>query len=141
MLDKTADEIKLFLQQKNDVIVVTAENHEDYLQTIRTGEQFGMSRSEVAQYTQKQLGKLSKIILSECELCGLFLTGGDTAISVAAANQATGARIVKEVLPVIPLLQLDGGLYPGLKCVVKAGAMGEKHAITEAIRFLKQDQE
>lgn len=82
------------------------------------------------------MGKVVAQLASE-KLAGLFLTGGDTAVSVCRALGVNAIDILAEVLPGIPLGQLDGGCCPGLRVVTKAGAFGGENAIVEAVNVLK----
>ena len=97
-----------------------------------------MSRTAVAKYAQSRIGELSALILKEAKVCGCFLTGGDTAISVNNYNHAHGAKLVEEVLPIIALIQLDGGDYPGLPCIVKGGSIGDREALAKSIVYFKE---
>jgi D-threonate/D-erythronate kinase len=137
-INKVAAEAASLLQDGQDVIVVTAKEHEDYLEAIEVGKQKGMDRIEVAKYTQSCIGKLSTMILKQAKVCGCFLTGGDTAISVNNYNHAHGAKLVDEVLPIIALIELDGGDYPGLPCIVKGGSIGDHEALARSIAYLKE---
>ncbi|HWR29581.1 MAG TPA: four-carbon acid sugar kinase family protein, partial [Negativicutes bacterium] len=82
------------------------------------------------------MGKVVAQLASE-KLAGLFLTGGDTAVSVCRALGVNAIDILAEVLPGIPLGQLNGGCCPGLRVVTKAGAFGGENAIVEAVKVLK----
>ena len=92
----------------------------------------------LARYTQERLGELSAMILKQANVCGVFLTGGDTAISFMEKNHAHGARLVEEVLPIVALVETVDGDYPGLPLVVKGGSIGDENAIAESIRYLKE---
>ena len=70
-------------------------------------------------------------------LAGIFLTGGDTAVSVCRALGVGSIDILAEVLPGIPLGQLVGGCCPGLRVVTKAGAFGSDNAIVESVKALR----
>ena len=72
---------------------------------------------------------------------GLFLTGGDTAVSVCRALGVNSINILDEVLPGIPLGELDGGCCPGMRVVTKAGAFGGEEAIVVAVKVLKGRKE
>ena len=72
---------------------------------------------------------------------GLFLTGGDTAVSVCRALGVNSINILDEVLPGIPLGELDGGCCPGMRVVTKAGAFGGEDAIVVAVKVLKGRKE
>ena len=135
---KTANEAITLLHYGLDVIVVTAKTHDDYMEAVEVGKKKGMTRTEVAKYTQECIGKLSTMILKEAKVCGCFLTGGDTAISVNNYNHAHGAKLVDEILPIIALIQLDGGDYPGLSCIVKGGSIGDRDALVKSIEYFKE---
>lgn len=127
------------IKMGNDVIVVSAKEHEDYLAAVETGKEKDMTRTEVAKYTQKKIGELSTMILKEVQVTALFLTGGDTAISVSEHNHANGATIKAEVLPIVALIELDGGDYPGLPCIVKGGSIGDTYTLAESIKYVKDN--
>lgn len=135
---KTAKEAIERLKLEQDVLIVSAKEHEDYLEAVDVGKKNGMSRQMVAQFTQEKLGELSALILKEARVCGCILTGGDTAISVHDHNHASGARLVKEVFPIVALIELEGGDVPGLPCIVKGGSIGTQDTIADAIKFFKQ---
>ncbi len=137
-LEKTAGEAVDGLALGNDVVIVSAKEHEDYLDAVDTGKKMGMKRGDVARYTQEKIGELSTIILKRANVCGIFLTGGDTAISFMEKNHAHGAKLVEEVLPIIALLETVDGDYPGLPLIVKGGSIGDENALAESIRFLKE---
>ena len=102
------------------------------------GKKLGMERAEVARYTQEQIGELSTRILKRAKVCGVFLTGGDTAISFMKKNHAHGAKLVEEVLPIVALVETFDGNYPGLPLVVKGGSIGDADALADSIRYLKE---
>lgn len=137
-IHKAASEAITLLHYGLDVIVVTAKTHEDYLEAVEAGKEKGMTRTDVAKYTQNQIGKLSAVILKEAKVCGCFLTGGDTAISVNNHNHAHGAKLVGEILPIIALIQLDGGTQSGLPCIVKGGSIGDRDALAKSIAYFKE---
>ena len=137
-IQKAAREAIELLHYGQDVVVVTAREHEDYLEAVKVGKEKGMSRTAVAKYAQSRIGELSALILKEAKVCGCFLTGGDTAISVNNYNHAHGAKLVEEVLPIIALIQLDGGDYPGLPCIVKGGSIGDREALAKSIVYFKE---
>lgn len=137
-IQKTAQEAITLLQYGLDVIVVTAKTHEDYLEAVQAGKEKGMTRTGVAKYTQACIGELSALILEKAKVCGCFLTGGDTAISVNNYNHAHGAKLVEEVFPIVALIQLDGGDHPGLPCIVKGGSIGDRDVLANSIKYFKE---
>lgn len=51
---------------------------------------------------------------------------------------ADGSEILSEIMVGIPLIQVKGGEFDGLKLVTKAGAFGADNAIAFAMRKLKE---
>ena len=66
------------------------------------------------------------------------MTGGDTAISVNNHNHAHGAKLIGEILPIIALIQLDGGTQSGLPCIVQGGSIGDRAALAKSIAYFKE---
>jgi len=138
-LEKAADEALQGLKAGNDVVVVSAREYDDYMRAVDIGKRQKMKRGDVARFTQEKMGELSALILKKTQVAGVFLTGGDTAISFSEKNHARGAKILEEVLPTIALIEMEGGDYPGLKCIVKGGAIGDEHALAKSIKYLKKN--
>lgn len=69
-------------------------------------------------------------------LSGLFLTGGDTAIEMIRALEASGSEIQEEITPGVVLGTLIGGIADGLKIVTKAGAFGQQDTLLESMKRL-----
>lgn len=136
-LQTVVDEAVEGLLVGHDVLVVSAKEHDDYLRAVEIGAEKGMKRGDVARFTQEKIGELSAMILKRAKVAGVFLTGGDTAISFTEKNHAHGATIIEEVLPIIAKIAMDGGDYPGLNCVVKGGSIGDEYALAESIKKLK----
>ncbi|MGI6069711.1 MAG: four-carbon acid sugar kinase family protein [Blautia sp.] len=137
-LDGTVREAVEALRTGRDAVIVSAKEHEDYLDAVDAGKKLGMKRGDVARYTQDKMGELSTKILKEAKVCGVFLTGGDTAISFIEKNHAYGAKLVEEVLPVVAFIEADDGDYPGLPLVVKGGSIGDENVLVDSIRYLKE---
>jgi uncharacterized protein YgbK (DUF1537 family) len=89
-------------------------------------------------FTQDLMGKLALRVLEGAPVSGLFLSGGDTAISCFEKAGALGSSIVTEIAAGIPLMRLIGGRFDGLKVVTKAGAFGREDAVFYALRKLRE---
>ena len=63
-----AEEVVERLKLGQDVIVVSAKEQADYLDAVDAGKKSGMTRQEVAQFTQKKLGELSVEILKRAKV-------------------------------------------------------------------------
>ena len=118
-------------------IVLSCSNERSVIeQAVTSGEKAGLNAGDVAQRIASAMG-IAVAELVEQGVEGLFLTGGETAISCCRTMGATGLEISQEVVPGIPLGRLMGGVAQGLPIVTKAGAFGDKHAITCAVNTLK----
>ena len=83
------------------------------------------------------LGTLASKILRVCNVAGLVLTGGDTAVAVCKALGASGVALLDEIVPGVPSGRLVDGPHAGLMIVTKAGSFGEEDAIVRAIRYTR----
>ncbi|MCI8513525.1 MAG: four-carbon acid sugar kinase family protein [Lachnospiraceae bacterium] len=102
------------------------------------GRKKGMETWQVSEYVQGLMGAMAKTIFEQVPVCGVFLTGGDTAMGVLESLKADGSSILSEIAVGIPMMQLVGGSMDGLKVVTKAGAFGKEDAILFAFRKLKE---
>ncbi|MGJ7046080.1 four-carbon acid sugar kinase family protein [Thermoanaerobacterium thermosulfurigenes] len=126
------------INEGNDTVLVTALSQNDYINAIKVGEANKMKKEDVSRFTQLIIGKISKEIMTKLNISGVFLTGGDTAISFIKSLGSTGSKIIDELLPGIPLMELRGGVCDGLKVVTKAGAFGNDDSILYWIQKLKE---
>lgn len=125
---------------KDTLIMPTSSYDKNDLQlSVEVGEKLGKSLSEVGTYVQNIIGMVTKEILSQTEVSGLFVTGGDTALGVLTQIQAKGSEILSEIEIGIPMMRVIGGKFDGLKVVTKAGAFGNEASIEFAIRKLKEE--
>lgn len=122
-----------------DVIIASSYERKDYERAIEVGKALGCSKEEVSVFTQKILGRIINRVVENCEISGMFLTGGDTAIGVIEELGAKGSSIKQEIMTGIPLMTLKGGKCHGLKVITKAGAFGETSAIEYCLKKLKED--
>jgi uncharacterized protein YgbK (DUF1537 family) len=69
-------------------------------------------------------------------LCGLVLSGGDTAEAVARYLNASGIRLGGEIVPGVPWGHIIGGAAAGLAIATKSGGFGSDEALVNAVDFL-----
>jgi uncharacterized protein YgbK (DUF1537 family) len=81
---------------------------------------------------------LGKALVEQCEISGLFLTGGDTAFGLLEVLGIHEVEIVREVQGGIPLLEVPTGGYASMRIVTKAGAFGNDQAIAYSLRVLQE---
>lgn len=131
--------IKL-LRSKKDTLIVSSGtlDRDDAELTCEVGQQCSLSVIDVSNYVQRSCGVIAQYILERADVAGVFLAGGDTAMGLLSAIGASGSEIISEISVGIPVMRLVGGNYPGLKVVTKAGAFGDKNAISFAIRKIKE---
>lgn len=134
-IEDVAEQVIKALENGEDTVVVSCREHEDYLESVDTGKKMGMTRQQVAKFTQKKIGELARIVLSRVRIQGAFLTGGDTAISVINHMDAKGARLITDIFPVTALVRLDGGIYPNLQCIMKGGSIGDNATLVKSIEY------
>lgn len=138
---RIVNEANRLLQGKQRDIVISCSGDRQVIdQAIQAGKSKGLTAREVGAGIAEVLG-LTVAELAAGGVAALFLTGGETAISSCRALGASGIEILEEVLPGIPLGQLNGGPFHGLPVITKAGAFGNTHAIIKAVNVLKGYQE
>lgn len=69
---------------------------------------------------------------------GIYSSGGDVTVAICQNFQASGIRLLGEVLPLAAYGEILGGAYDGIKVVTKGGMVGESSAMRECISYLKE---
>ena len=134
---RCAQEASGWLQSGHDVLLASAVDMDAVANARSVGAEQGIDSRRVSEIVAAAMGQVVAQLIS-LQLAGLFLTGGDTAVSVCRALGVNAIDILAEVLPGIPLGRLVGGRCPGLRVVTKAGAFGDETAIVEAVKVLKR---
>lgn len=119
-----ANEAVQLLEKRSDLIITAAHSRAAYQRVMEYGKQKNIAGENLSELTKETMGKLVRNVLERANVKGLFLTGGDTAISVINHLGAKGSRIDSEVLTGFVLSRLHGGAYDGLPIITKAGAFG-----------------
>lgn len=123
------------LQNKQDVVLVAAADLKSVAGAKAAGEKRGLSLVEVSNQIAAQLGIITQALV-KIDIAGLFLTGGDTAVSVCQNLGANSMQVFAEVAPGIPLGAISSGPYNRLKVVTKAGAFGDEETIVKAVELI-----
>lgn len=132
-----AKHAKTQLSQGKDVVIASAVDDSDVLAAVAAGKKCGLSSTEVSEQTAVALSEIA-IQLTDYQLAGMVLTGGDTAIHVCRSLGAEAIEILEEVAVGIPLGRLVGGLCNGLQVVTKAGAFGQEDAFVLSIKAMRR---
>jgi uncharacterized protein YgbK (DUF1537 family) len=138
-IDSYVDEAVNSLKAGRDTMVVSAPARDDYNKAVEYGKKIGISGDEVSKFTQNVLGKVTEKILSKANVSGMFITGGDTAISIINSLNIDSVEILYEVMPGIPLNKVNSGKHNGMKIITKAGAFGKEDALSYSINRLKEN--
>ena len=124
---------------KDTLVVSSATVSRDELgKTVEAGAACGMTPEQVSAWVASLMGEIGCRVAGSVPVSGLFLAGGDTAISLIEKADADGAEILGEVAIGIPLMRLSGGKLAGLPVITKAGAFGKPDAIQYSLRKLKE---
>ncbi len=131
---RLVEEIRRDLGQGSDVILAMEGTMKGDAKTPPA-----VDSAELSRLIAAGLGEVAyQIVVGGPPISGLVLTGGDTALAVCRRLKAPGLAICDEVLPGIPYSLLLNGEAPGTKVVTKAGAFGDREALTVAIEYLKR---
>jgi uncharacterized protein YgbK (DUF1537 family) len=138
--EETADQAAALLREGRDVIMLASSTYseEEYRRAEESARRLGLSAGAMSAFTQDLMGKLALRVLENAAVSGLFLSGGDTAISCFEKAGALGAGVITEIAAGIPLTRLIGGRFDGLRVVTKAGAFGREDAVFYALRKLRE---
>ena len=103
---------------------------------VAAGAELGITADHVSDAIASLLSDMA-VALMAYRPGALVLTGGDTAVAVCQALEASGICIANEVAPGVPWGYLAGGQHDGLPVVTKAGAFGEDDVFVKALAILK----
>ena len=73
-------------------------------------------------------------MIKDHDVSGIILTGGATALAVLKKTGLKTLKIIDELQPGIPLIELSSGV----KVVTKAGGFGMDDALLESVQFLRR---
>jgi uncharacterized protein YgbK (DUF1537 family) len=138
--EETVDQAAALLKEGKDVILSASSTYseDEFRKTEDGARRYGLSTEAMSAFTQNLMGTLALRVLESARISGLFLSGGDTAISCFEHAGALGSSIITEIAAGIPIMRLIGGKHEGLKVVTKAGAFGKEDAVFYALRKLRE---
>jgi uncharacterized protein YgbK (DUF1537 family) len=143
--DSFADAALALLAEGRDCLVLSSSTYaaDELAKADAAAARLGMEREALGDWTALRMGEIALAILrapalQKTGISGIFLAGGDTAISFFNAAGAEGSCVETEIAAGIPLMRLAGGPFDGLKVITKAGAFGAEDAIFYSLRKLKE---
>lgn len=128
------------LKAGKDTILLSSSTYDraELDKSAEEGRKKGLETHQVSEYVQGLMGDMAKAVLTQVNVSGVFVTGGDTAMGLLNGTDADGSAILSEVLVGIPMMRVVGGVMDGTKLISKAGAFGKEDAILFAMRKLKE---
>lgn len=136
-MDQCVTDILGILNKGENCIIQSSKSAAERFNIDANCKLYEMSRAEFADYISGFLGNLASSIIHRCQLSGVLFTGGDIAISCAAALGSKSYTIKGEILPCIPVGYLDG--VGRVFIATKAGSHGDDDAIVNVIEFFRKE--
>jgi len=99
----------------------------------------GQSREDEANVLARALGDIARAVVDRVPRIGLFMTGGDTALSVMRALGARTLLVYRELAAGIPVVAIEyrsGDRRTRIPAITKAGGFGSDTVIIEAFDCL-----
>lgn len=101
-------------------------------------QQLGLSRQQLGERISRFLGETARRIVTQHRPAGLYLSGGDVAIAVAAALGATGFHIKGQLASCVPWGRLIDSLVGDIPVMTKAGGFGNDATLHDVLRFIEE---
>ena len=135
---RVVDEAEEALHAGRDIVIRLAESLSALEEIKETGKESGLTDREMRNSMGYILGRTSKAIIKKGKVCGMVVTGGETAFNVYTALDVIEVRVEEEVLPGIPVVTIVDGPACGTRVITKAGAFGDENALVTAIEYLRK---
>ncbi|MEM2004717.1 MAG: four-carbon acid sugar kinase family protein [Zestosphaera sp.] len=132
---RTMSQVAEALKMGIDVVVTTSYDSTQVNEGKAAASEMGLPSSELGARIAEGLGRIASGIMREFgtkAFSGVFVTGGDTAMSLMKNMNVDSLEIVGEVEPGVPLLR-SGDLY----IVTKAGGFGKDSTIIRIVARVK----
>lgn len=137
-VQKVGEKVSNYLKKGEDVILTAARTREDYEDTLLYASELKMNKDDTSWYVQNSLANITKEILSQTEIAGLFLTGGATAISIMDALNTTSVEIKEEIITGTVHSVMTDGPYENMNIVTKAGAFGKNEDLVYSLERIRE---
>jgi uncharacterized protein YgbK (DUF1537 family) len=137
---RVVDEAENALAAGRDVVIRLAESLSALEGAKEAGRSLGATDQEMRGQMGRLLGWVAQALVTKGSVCGMVVTGGETASHVFTALKVLEVQVEEEVVPGIPSVTLVGGPADGTRVVTKAGAFGSDDALVTAIKYLRKTQ-
>lgn len=99
----------------------------------------GLNSDDLCKFINNSLAQIAReLVDSGQNFKGIYSSGGDVTVAICQNFNASGIRLLGEVLPLAAYGEILGGDYDGIKVVTKGGMVGEPSAMRECIGYLKE---
>jgi uncharacterized protein YgbK (DUF1537 family) len=82
-------------------------------------------------------GVLAEKLVEQFRFPAIFITGGDTALSVCRSLSVLGIEPRAEICPGVPIGKIVGGKADAQFIITKSGRFGGENTLVEIMRYLK----
>jgi uncharacterized protein YgbK (DUF1537 family) len=123
------------LSHGNHVVLVSAPSIEVVKKTRELGKKIGKNIAQIDEEIVNALATVTVEVIKDHDVSGIILTGGATALAVLKKTGLKTLKIIDELQPGIPLIELSSGV----KVVTKAGGFGMDDALLESVQFLRRE--
>jgi len=123
------------LASSSDIVVTISYSPSQIFEGEAMAKKLGVSMSEFGLVLAEKFGNLVSAIIKGfgwSQFCGLFITGGDVAVSVIRSLNIDALELKGEIEPGLPVLN-----YNGKYIVTKAGGFGNKGTLIKIAARLK----
>lgn len=106
------------------------------LATVLTAEDICPLDSHEAAQVPRALGRITRRVLQETSVDGLYTTGGDTTAAVLEEIDGRGIEIEDEIIPLAVAGEVVDGPWAGLPIVTKGGLVGDSETALACLDHL-----
>lgn len=79
-----------------------------------------------------------QVVDGQTKFGGIYSCGGDITVAISKIFEASGIKLLGEVLPLAAYGEILEGKYDGMKIITKGGMAGNKTAMRDCIQYLKE---
>lgn len=119
-------------------LVRTCRDEQQRHEITQLCQQYGLSRQQLGERISDFLGEMARCTVALCRPAGLYLSGGDVAISVAAALGATGFHIKGQLASCVPWGRFIDSIVGDIPVMTKAGGFGDEATLHHVLRFIEE---
>jgi uncharacterized protein YgbK (DUF1537 family) len=134
--DKIVEKVAKAIESLSDIIITTSYDQNQIYNNKTVTSKFRLNMLEFSSILSNKIGELVSSIIKtfgEETFSSLFITGGDTAVSVIKHLGINSIEIKGEVEPGLPILK-----YEKIDIVTKAGGFGNKDSLIKVTTRLKK---